>query len=72
MGEFGAALTLTLTLVDYIIVVPSGEPLVERSRGERLAELLSAKRLNSWYNTCLLYTSPSPRDATLSRMPSSA
>ena len=25
-----------------------------------------------WYTTCLLYTSPSPRDATLSRMPSSA
>ena len=24
------------------------------------------------YMTCLLYTSPSPRDATLSRMPSSA
>ena len=24
------------------------------------------------YHTCLLYTSPSPRDATLSRMPSSA
>ena len=24
------------------------------------------------YGTCLLYTSPSPRDATLSRMPSSA
>ncbi len=23
-------------------------------------------------NTCLLYTSPSPRDCTLSRMPSSA
>ena len=28
-----------------------------------------AKRL---INDCLLYTSPSPRDATLSRMPSSA
>ena len=27
---------------------------------------------SSIYNTCLLYTSPSPRDATLSRMPSSA
>ena len=26
----------------------------------------------SHINTCLLYTSPSPRDATLSRMPSSA
>ena len=24
------------------------------------------------YSACLLYTSPSPRDATLSRMPSSA
>ena len=30
---------------------------------------------SAWYSrdkTCLLYTSPSPRDATLSRMPSSA
>ena len=26
----------------------------------------------SYYEDCLLYTSPSPRDATLSRMPSSA
>ena len=25
-----------------------------------------------WVENCLLYTSPSPRDATLSRMPSSA
>ena len=29
-------------------------------------------RLNALENVCLLYTSPSPRDATLSRMPSSA
>ena len=28
--------------------------------------------LEEWNKTCLLYTSPSPRDATLSRMPSSA
>ena len=27
---------------------------------------------NTAFNYCLLYTSPSPRDATLSRMPSSA
>ena len=26
----------------------------------------------NWLEDCLLYTSPSPRDATLSRMPSSA
>ena len=29
-------------------------------------------RTKKYINTCLLYTSPSPRDATLSRMPSSA
>ena len=28
--------------------------------------------INNRPNPCLLYTSPSPRDATLSRMPSSA
>ena len=33
-------------------------------------ELSNSMRVDS--NTCLLYTSPSPRDATLSRMPSSA
>ena len=27
---------------------------------------------NNWFKTCLLYTSPSPRDGLLSRMPSSA
>ena len=30
------------------------------------------KKKASQVTTCLLYTSPSPRDATLSRMPSSA
>ena len=35
--------------------------------------LLEAKNVRAENNnTCLLYTSPSPRDATLSRMPSSA
>ena len=28
--------------------------------------------MSTMYNTCLLYTSPSPRDRTRSRMPSSA
>ena len=35
-----------------------------------IAEFALGKR--SRVGTCLLYTSPSPRDATLSRMPSSA
>ena len=41
--------------------------------GFLLAVLIDQKiRGESLFRTCLLYTSPSPRDATLSRMPSSA
>ena len=36
-----------------------------------LCQLLS-DRSHETFRDCLLYTSPSPRDATLSRMPSSA
>ena len=35
-------------------------------------ELLDAVKIANPNKSCLLYTSPSPRDATLSRMPSSA
>ena len=54
----------------------------ERFRHVRTKELdvVHAPKLLTWFNKCLkhlifpclLYTSPSPRDATLSRMPSSA
>ena len=37
-----------------------------------LAEESCNRLIFSLLNNCLLYTSPSPRDATLSRMPSSA
>ena len=40
--------------------------------GELLTELEGRDNLNDVQVACLLYTSPSPRDATLSRMPSSA
>ena len=33
---------------------------------------ISIEEIDAIASTCLLYTSPSPRDATLSRMPSSA
>ena len=46
---------------------------------QKVVDELGERKLNSsaeWihddYLACLLYTSPSPRDATLSRMPSSA
>ena len=35
-------------------------------------EAFPQKLTSKKHNICLLYTSPSPRDATLSRMPSSA
>ena len=34
--------------------------------------LIKSKNENLLVNTCLLYTSPSPRDLSTSRMPSSA
>ena len=37
-----------------------------------LSMILIVRATNKQVHTCLLYTSPSPRDATLSRMPSSA
>ena len=35
-------------------------------------DVLTAILLDGWLKICLLYTSPSPRDRLLSRMPSSA
>ena len=40
--------------------------------GDRAADAPMAALFSDQVWTCLLYTSPSPRDATLSRMPSSA
>ena len=42
----------------------------QRTYDEAIAEIQFADRLG--FNTCLLYTSPSPRDRQKSRMPSSA
>ena len=45
--------------------------LLEKNRGMCEEEIQEWLKQNE-EKTCLLYTSPSPRDATLSRMPSSA
>ena len=39
---------------------------------EKIKYLNSLKGKEAWFTNCLLYTSPSPRDRTRSRMPSSA
>ena len=49
------------------------EPSVSAGFAARRAEVVAAtKRSFEHYKRCLLYTSPSPRDRTRSRMPSSA
>ena len=43
------------------------------SGGQNLTGIKTTDRFRGdWSGTCLLYTSPSPRDGLLSRMPSSA
>ena len=53
----------------------TSQPLTSLTTSQSAADLVSEAVAGNLYfnvNTCLLYTSPSPRDATLSRMPSSA
>ena len=61
-----AQLKQPMTESDVYARLTDGEPI---SKDISLTEV-KAESLPG--NTCLLYTSPSPRDATLSRMPSSA
>ena len=49
---------------DHLVLLRAAQDLLVELREPCLSELLA--------QDCLLYTSPSPRDATLSRMPSSA
>ena len=53
---------------------PTQIPFTDPSTGEETKFALSGDPTSGagWIDGCLLYTSPSPRDATLSRMPSSA
>ena len=44
----------------------------EATPGERAGVCAASGRSGRWVESCLLYTSPSPRDRTRSRMPSSA
>ena len=66
-----AAVSLGLMLMPTVAVGQSVE-----ERIDALTRELEALRLGGDVieadSSCLLYTSPSPRDATLSRMPSSA
>ena len=72
--ERTVASALRNPLVDPNMVNQKGSTALIRAAGKGHAPvvtlLLADERVDP--NICLLYTSPSPRDATLSRMPSSA
>ena len=57
---------------DYFLGIPYAEPPIGANRFEPPKSHKGWKNVLDANEACLLYTSPSPRDATLSRMPSSA
>ena len=65
--ETNAGLLVLNVNSDNTVKVDMGMPNFEPSKIP-----LNLNQLSSEYNVCLLYTSPSPRDGLLSRMPSSA
>ena len=65
-------------LVAWLVALLLVAELLRNTGKFTMADVLSFRlqqrpvRIAAAFGTCLLYTSPSPRDATLSRMPSSA
>ena len=64
-GQLGSMLSEAAKKVDIKTVVLSDDP-------DAPAKNFTNKFIYGDYGDCLLYTSPSPRDRTRSRMPSSA
>ena len=64
----------TKIIRELTVAAKEGGPIVEDNPRLRLAydKALSANMAKDTINSCLLYTSPSPRDMRRSRMPSSA
>ena len=58
--------------VNLLIAVLLARLLLVKPRERAVVTLIDAPVFGDGDMDCLLYTSPSPRDATLSRMPSSA
>eukprot|EP00830_Metopus_es_P009719 TRINITY_DN1936_c0_g1_i2.p2 TRINITY_DN1936_c0_g1~~TRINITY_DN1936_c0_g1_i2.p2 ORF type:complete len:103 (-),score=28.74 TRINITY_DN1936_c0_g1_i2:11-319(-) len=61
-----------LALLLFVVVGSAFFQILTYAQNSRVIRQLHFTQIYIWDQNCLLYTSPSPRDATLSRMPSSA
>ena len=67
------ALVTMGTIKDPMFVLVAGFYLIAIGIAYKIGSKIEDYAINAAYNwSCLLYTSPSPRDGLLSRMPSSA
>ena len=71
-SNVNVALGLDSEVLDEVVVIGYGT--VQKSDITGSVSSVKSEDIQAFpiLNACLLYTSPSPRDATLSRMPSSA
>ena len=63
---------MTTSLRGSVAIVGMGETEVGALPGQGSTELCAEAARRALVDACLLYTSPSPRDLSTSRMPSSA
>ena len=70
-GKYLLHVTDTINLPVYS-TIPGHDDYLYSPDGSAIVVLYENEPTSNTVNGCLLYTSPSPRDATLSRMPSSA
>ena len=71
-SSIGVGTLLLNGIGDTVRVSLSDDPVKEVTIGNEILKSLNLRNRGVKIISCLLYTSPSPRDATLSRMPSSA
>ena len=76
-GIFGNLLVFLSMLLIFVILfnILFGDALNKKEGFEQKEKVVIKEGpdvFDDFYVSCLLYTSPSPRDSTLSRMPSSA
>ena len=72
LHNLGTAIVVCNEHLRVVLLNPSAQSLLDVSENQALGESILTYFGHDNTEDCLLYTSPSPRDRTRSRMPSSA